>query len=549
MMRSFIFVLLFGVTLASPAAAAAIGFWTDSALEQQQNRLWPKMDAADIAEQLAQIPDRIGSRSLTQSAKALLMAPLIVPTKEEDENNSGAPLITLRLKKLLAMGGLAEAKRLADALDLDATLEPAIMEQAFLAQIAMGGKQAACLDLLAYKSETPEHYEALNEDTRGLTRICTHGQDKKALPDWPDMPHLARAAIGTMTYTLRDLAEMGDHEAALITHHPNAALIDSYGDNENDLSKTYRALPPFKQALVLWSPNAAPSLQWKLIPYGLRHDFITPDRAGEIYQKGPVLAELNVPVETAKAATKGKPAYARLPIYYKTLKSYKTDPAPTQTLITDILASGTTYSLYGLLPFTPYFDDIDLKSLTPRSAYTAALVLGLDGQSASGDAGTVEAAESPWVLGVLLKDQSFDPAAFDLWYEKHYETLAALAPGLGDRLPLLIQSLATDSGKESETISLYDNKKGLTEGGDYVMTDELALSKAEDSVKDGAVGPFLVGLAQANGNTSPDRLDPKGMVTMTRMLDDMGLMPVAKKLVMESLVFRMKLSSNGETTN
>lgn len=540
------------LSVAAPALAAPVGFWTEPALERQQHRLWPKMTQDAIAEHLSQIPDRIGSRALTQGAKALLLAPVSLPSSDEEAVSNESALTALRLQKLLAMGGLSEAKTLADAIDLDQEPEPAVMDQVLLAQLAMGGKQAACLDLLAYQSETPESYEALSETTRGLTQTCVYNEsDAKDLPDWPTMPQLARAAIGKMTYTLADLAKMSDHEAALIAYHPNAALIDSYGDNDESLSRAYRGLKPFKQSLVIWGPNTTPSLQWKLIPYALRHDFIKPAKAAEIYQKGPALKEEGtVPVETAKAAAKDKPAYARLPVYYKTLSSYKTDPAPTGEMATDILASGTTYSLYGLLPFTSYFDNLNLKDLTKRSAYTASLALALDGRSAFGNAGAVEPAESPWILGVLSRDVNLEGGAYDVWHTENFDTLAGLAPGLGDRLFLLLRSIDPDSGKKSEAISLYENKKSLTEPHNYVMHDELALSKAEDSVNDGAVGPALVALTQANGNISPDRLDPKGMEAMNRMLNELGLTHLAKKLVMESLVFRMQsVAPIGETTN
>lgn len=545
--------LLLTATLAltaSPVLAAPVGFWTDRALEQQQSRLWPKMSEDEIVAQVTNIPDRIGSRGLTQEAKALLLAPVAPAAAKDEDAQSGAMLTAARLQKLLSMGGLAEAKRLADSIDLDEEPEPIVMDQVLMALIAMGGKEAACLDLLAYKSETPDRYEALSDSLKGMTPICTYNGTGDTPPDWPGMPHLSRAAVGKTTFTLRDLKDMSDMEAALLTNHANAALIDSYGDDDDALTDDVRALSPFKQALVLWSPNATSSLQWKLIPYGLRHDFISADRAAALYKKGPPLGDQNIPVATAKAEAKDKPAYARLPIYYKTLKSYKTDPAPVSDLVTDILASGTTHSLYGLLPFTEYFDGIDLKTLTKRSAFTAALTLALDGKNAYGNAGTAEPDESPWILGVLLRDQAFDEAGLEVWHTENFETLAALNPGLEDRVSLLLRSIAPDSGKESGVISLYENKKDLTENQNYVMHDGLALSKAEDSVKDSAVGPALVALTQANGNISPDRLDPKGMEAMNRMLNEIGLTHVAKTLAMESLVFRMKsVAAIGETKN
>ena len=75
------------------------------------------------------------------------------------------------------------------------------------------------------------------------------------------------------------------------------------------------------------------------------------------------------------------------------------------------------------------------------------------------------------------------------------------------------------------------------------MHDVLALSRAKQFADDKAVGPMIIALANADGNIRPDLLDPQGMVEMIRLLNDSGLTQSAKTLAMESLVFKMSVTT------
>ncbi len=499
-------------------AAVVNGIWIDDGLKHLEGTIWPDMSAEEITEILNTVPERNGSRTLNKLMKAVIASPVTLPEGEDD-------LTALRLKKLLAMGGIDEAKELATSLD-DDSMSPAVLDQTILTLLANGGKEAVCLDLLAYKSDSAEKFAALADDTKALVDECT-----------------APATTTKTSYTLSEFKELSDVAAAQAAWNANGSIVEDEDMTGIKVFEAFRDLSPFKQSLIMHSPYAAVSIQWRMLPFSVRHDLVDVDQASQIYM-GAAISGQNIALADVRAKAKDQSGFQRLPLYYKTLKSYTKDvQPPVSELATDILASASTYDMYGLLPFVSYFDDVDLSTLSSRKAFVAALALGLEGDSPTGSDGKIDPSESPWILTVLTHDQAFTEAGFDTWANAHLDTLLNIAPRLKTRLFLLLDEISGETGKSSAYIKHYDNTKSLTPQENYVMHDVLALSRAKQFADDKAVGPMIIALANADGNIRPDLLDPQGMVEMIRLLNDSGLTQSAKTLAMESLVFKMSVTT------
>lgn len=526
---------LMATTCWSGAYAAALpGVWTEDSLQSYEGVLWSDMNVADVGKAVAAMPDRIGSRALNQLAKSLILAPASV--KDAPEAAAMDEVTVQRLQKLLDMGALREAKLLeGERSDDDTPPAPVLMDASLLALLANNEKEGACLDLLAYKSGSPDSYKALGEQTHMLDGYCL--ADNAVPDDVEGMPLLTRAEHHPIVVPMEAFDDLSDLEAALIAYHPNVTLGE---ETPSRAAELFPHMDPLKQALILRSPRTQAAILFRLVPYGLRHDLISIADTKEIFDRAAISGK-TIPVTEAKVQAKDKNGYERLPLYYKTLASYgKGDTPPLGDLATDILAAGLTSNLYDLLPFSGYLDNLDLGTQTPRSGFAAALVLGLNGQSTMGAKGSVTPEDSQWILSAILQDTPYDDVAFSTWNEKNARTLEGLSSGLKDRLFLMLRTIAGPSADKNPILSHYDNKKWLTGADNYVMHDDAALEKAESSAKSNDIGGMIIAIVHANDNNAPDRLNPAEMVELIGLLNDTALTRTARKLAMESLVFKME---------
>lgn len=534
-LRAVLLTGLFSIGFSAPSGAATLpGFWTEESLESYAEILWPGMNAVDVGHAVEAMPDRIGSRALNQLAKSLILAP--APVTDDADGATMDTVTAQRLRKLLAMGALDEAKRLEGIRSNDdAPPTASLVDTNILVLLANNEKEGACLDLLAYKSESPDSYAALSEQTHTLDDYCL--ADSAAPANVKGFPLLTRAESQPIVVPLRAFDGLSDAEAALIAYHPNVTLGE---ETPEQAASLFPKMSPLKQALVLHSPRAQTAILFRLLPYGLRHDLISLDDAKAIFDRAAISGKA-IPAIEARIQAKDLTGYQRLPLYHKTLASYgKGDTPPLGDLATDILAAGLTSNLYALLPFTFYLDNLDLGTQTPRSAFAAALVLGLNGQSTMGSKGNVTPDESHWILSAILRDVPYSDMAFSAWHEKHARALGGLSKSLQDRLFLMLRTIAGEDADKNPILSHYDNKKWLTGVDNYVMHEDEALKKAESLAKDNDIGGMIIAVMQANNNNAPDRLNPAEMVELVGLLNDTALTRTARKLAMESLVFKME---------
>lgn len=525
MTRALATALLCSSLIAAPALAAdSPGVWQNQRLEGISQAIWDVKNPDDIIKTISQLPDNTGSRALNQLVKALLLAPVSIPDAQDDLE----PLTAMRLQKLLEMGGLNEAKTLTNLIDTEEPLGPVLMDQVLLALVASNTKEAACLDLLAYQSDTPDQFARLSDGAKTVLQDCLKKKPADASPK--------------KDYSFAELKDLGPWESAL------AIAGDAFSIKaEGNVAADFGALTPFQQALIMHSAAISPRLQWRLMGDVLRHDYITLSQAQDIYMR----ADLpnNMSATDVRKMVSSKSGFERLPFYYKSLSSDKSgDPALVKGLATPIAAAGVTYDLYALLPFQTYLGQLDMKTLSTRSAFINTMGIYLDGGTLADLNQRPEPKDAAWIFTALSGEQSYNGADLDIWAEQNLDLLSGIAPELRAKLAKRFEGTLNQNKNKSTFFLDYVNKKSLTDSANYVMHDDKALSQAESFGSDGAVGPMLVQLALAGKNTNPDRLDPEGMMRINRLLEKSGLTQTAHRLLVETLVFRMapKTLSNGE---
>lgn len=538
------------ILVATPSfAAESPGLVPGTDLKSLTAPLWHGMKAADVKAALNALPDDTGSRAMNQLVKAAILAPITLPdaapakaskNTDSEDDTAEAPkmdkdaeeVTAIRLKKLLEMGGLNEAKMLVDVIDTDTIATPELKEQVLLALVASNTKQAACIDLLAYRDDAPEDFAKLPDGARTVLEDCL----KPATA--PDAPHTKK------NYSFDELKALGPWESALAITD-DAASISASGNVVAD----FNALSPFQQALVIGSPAMSPRLQWRLIGQALRHDFITARQAGDIYNRAEAAVASTNPTELRRAVS-AKPGFERLPYYYKALSSDKSGGGDLiKALATPVGAAGVTSDIYALIPFTPYLPQLDMSTLAARSAFINTLPVYMNGGSLADINQKPAPKDAAWIFTVLEGEQAPAATDIDMWAEKNKSLLAGIAPQLEDRLAQRLHAMMEKNENKSTWLKDYVNKKSLTESRNYVMHDEQALSEAESLGSEGAVGKMLVQLALAGKKSSPDRLDPEGMMRMTSLLEKTGLTQTAHKLIAEELVFHMAPSASSMGNN
>ncbi len=531
------------LVVASPVfAAESPGLVQGDHLKNLTKPLWDDMSLTEITDSIGQLPDDTGSRALNQLVKAALLAPITLPGAEKEEPKDGeektvdahsveAETITaLRLQKLMEMGGLNEAKKLVDLIDSETITSPELKEQVLLALVASNTKQAACIDLLAYQSEEPEDFEKLSAGPKAVLADC--------------LKTSAAKAAAKKDYSLAELKDLGPWESALTIAGDLFAI-----KAEGNVSADYAALSPFQQSLIMQSAGISPRLQWRLMGPALKHDYVTVTQAQDIYNRADLAKDLSA--TDVRKLVSAKPGFERLPSYYKALSSDKgAHPEMPKDLATPIAAAGITYDVYALLPFQPYLTQLDMSSLSVRSAFINTLAIYMDGGSLADINQKPKPSDSAWVFSVLNGEQEATPADADMWASKNLDLLSGMAPELESKLVQRLQDIVAEDGNKSGLLTDYVNKKSLTPEGNYVMHDDTLLKEAESLGSEGAVGPMLVQLALAGRKTNPGRLDPEGMMRMNRLLEKTGLTATAHKLFAEGLVFRMapKTSSMGNNS-